>query len=83
MHKLFIDFVEDKRGQKLKVQKDNRHNEIYDAKVFTGEEAAKLGLVDRVGSLVKIVSELYPDCRIEPHEKGKSEWVKKAMKEFM
>lgn len=64
-HQLFIDFVEKQRGSKLKVGKDKRSESIYDARVFEGEEAQNLGLVDEVGNLSGVLATTYPDCKVK------------------
>jgi ClpP class serine protease len=62
--KQFIDYVEKQRGSKLKVPQDRRSKVIFDAKVFEGEEAVKLGLVDELGNISQVLALNYPECKL-------------------
>lgn len=59
MHSKLISEVKQMRGNKLKPDEN-----IFDGGLFTGQEAAKLGLVDGVGSMIEILEKKYPGCRL-------------------
>ena len=71
-HQKFIDHVKRHRGNRLKVD-----DKIFSGEVFTGEEVKENGLVDEVGSMVKVLGEKYPGARID-YEREDRSWKSRA-----
>lgn len=59
LHEQFADWVRSRRGNKL-----SETEELFNGEVWTGARAAKLGLVDGVGTLRGIVKERFPEAHI-------------------
>jgi len=59
LHDLFVEWVRSRRGSKLSTD-----TELFDGEVWTGTQAAELGLVDGVGTLRAIVAKRFPDAEI-------------------
>lgn len=64
MHEKLIRQVKKLRGNKLQ-----KNDKIFDGSLFTGQEAKQLGLVDGVGSMVEILEKKYPGCRLGMEKK--------------
>jgi signal peptide peptidase SppA len=59
LHEMFVDWVRSRRGTRLSAD-----TELFDGEVWTGTQAADLGLVDGLGTLRQIVGKRYPDAEI-------------------
>ena len=66
LHELFVDWVKDRRGDRLTDSTD-----LFTGDVWLGQKAVDLGLVDGLGSLREIVRERYPDAEISVAEPKK------------
>jgi protease IV len=51
LHSSFIAFVEARRGGALH---DPKQTQVFTGKVWTGEDAVKVGLIDRIGTLHEV-----------------------------
>lgn len=68
IHQAFIDHVKARRGARLDAEAD-----LFNADVWVGAQAVKLGLVDGVGHLVPKLKELYGDkVRLVPFGQKRS-----------
>jgi signal peptide peptidase SppA len=63
LHEQFVDWVRDRRGDKLSTADD-----LFSGEVWTGSKAVDLGLVDGVGNLRAVITERYPDAEISVAE---------------
>lgn len=59
VHEKFIEHVRKHRAGKVKDD-----GKIFSGEIYTGEEAARLGLVDEVGSMIEVLEKTYPGCKI-------------------
>ncbi|WP_156920338.1 S49 family peptidase [Segniliparus rugosus] len=62
IHKVFIDWVKERRGDKL----SGTDEELFNADVWIGRRAVELGIADAVGSLRGVLAERFPDAK--PYE---------------
>jgi len=67
---VYYQFIRDMAAQRLALSKN--YKQWADGKIFTGEQALKLGLIDEIGSHSTVVKALKEHAGIE----GKIEWVK-------
>lgn len=59
IHKVFIDWVKERRGAKL-VGADE---DLFNADVWIGKRAVELGVADAVGSLRTVLADRYPEAK--------------------
>ena len=59
-HQKFISHVKKYRQDKLKID-----DKIFSGEVYNGEEAKEIGLIDGVGSMVEVLEQKYPGCKID------------------
>jgi len=59
LHDRFVDWVKSRRGDKLAEAED-----LFSGEVWTGDQAAELGLVDGLGTLREIVGKRFPEAEI-------------------
>jgi len=67
-HEAFLGHVEMARAKHLKGTLEERKANLYQGNVWTGLEAQKLGLVDKIGNYQQVLPLLYPDndiCEIK------------------
>ncbi|RRO13807.1 S49 family peptidase [Saccharopolyspora rhizosphaerae] len=64
LHGQFREWVRERRGSKL----SGTEEELFSGEVWTGAKAAKLGLVDGVGTLREIVEHKFPDAQMQTVE---------------
>ncbi|WP_181776825.1 S49 family peptidase [Amycolatopsis pittospori] len=67
LHELFVDWVTERRGDKLANTED-----LFTGDVWLGARALELGLIDGVGSLRQVITERYPDADIAVAEPKKA-----------
>ncbi|MGH3756550.1 S49 family peptidase [Actinophytocola sp.] len=63
LHDQFVDWVKDRRGDRL-----NSEDDLFTGEVWTGARAAGLGLVDGIGNLRQVIAERYPQAEISVAE---------------
>lgn len=63
IHQEFQKYVEKYRGDKIKLTKAERDEKIYDARIYQGDQAKEIGLVDEVGNMMGVLAQQYPECR--------------------
>jgi signal peptide peptidase SppA len=68
LHAQFIDWVKERRGDKLTASDDD----LFTGEVWTGVKAAELGLVDGVGTVRSIIAKRFPDAEISIAEPKKT-----------
>lgn len=55
LHGSFIDYVKDRRGSALEnPDKSTTHSDLFSGRVWTGSDAVKVGLVDKIGTLDEV-----------------------------
>ncbi|MGH3628301.1 MAG: S49 family peptidase, partial [Sciscionella sp.] len=59
LHQQFVDWVRARRGTALSTEE-----ELYTGEIWTGANAARLGLTDGLGTLRQTVTQRYPDAKI-------------------
>lgn len=59
-HSKFVDMVKQNRGNKLKADPST-----FTGDVFTGQDALDRGLIDEVGSMVKVLQERHPGASLD------------------
>ncbi|MFO1130241.1 MAG: S49 family peptidase [Rickettsiales bacterium] len=74
IHNNFIEYVKSRRGTKLK-----NHSEIFTGRVWTGENAMELGLIDGINDVYSFIDTNFPEIKIE-YIKLKESWIKKFFK---
>ncbi|WP_424183700.1 S49 family peptidase [Actinokineospora sp. G85] len=68
LHGLFIDWVRERRGDRLK----GTPEQLFSGEVWTGAKALELGLVDGLGSVRSIIGKRFPDAEIVVNEPKKT-----------
>jgi len=68
LHSQFIDWVRERRGDKLTVTDD----ELFTGEVWTGAKAVELGLVDGIGTVRSVVAKRFPNAEISIAEPKKN-----------
>lgn len=63
VHEQFIEWVRERRGDKLATDED-----LFTGEVWLGKQAAELGLVDGLGSLRSVLEQRFPDAKISVTE---------------
>lgn len=63
LHAMFRDWVMERRGERLAGTTGERN--LFNGDVWLGREAARMGLIDGVGSLRDVVEQKYPGADIE------------------
>lgn len=50
---------------------------MYDARVFNGEKAVEIGLVDEIGNTMGVLAREYPECSLQvvPRKQPVLEWL--------
>ena len=72
LHEQFISWVKLRRGKRLKGKDD----ELFNAGIWSGEEAKKLGLIDGLGDYYNIMKEKFgKDVKFRDFSK-KTSWLK-------
>jgi signal peptide peptidase SppA len=66
LHELFVDWVTERRGDRL-----NGSEDLFTGDIWLGARAVELGLVDGLGSLRQVITERYPDAEISVAEPKK------------
>lgn len=56
----FVDFVKKNRGNKIKDDPTT-----FSGDVFTGQEALQRGLIDEVGSMIKVLETRHPGAKLD------------------
>lgn len=64
IHEKFIQHVESYREKKISVPKEERKEKLYQADIWTGKEAANLGLVDGLGTYQEVLAREFPDAKL-------------------
>lgn len=64
LHAVFIDHIERHRGDKIKVPKDKRLDEIYNGNVWVGKDSINLGLADELGTYEQILRKNFPKAEL-------------------
>lgn len=64
LHGQFRDWVRERRGDKL----SGSEEELFSGEVWTGANAAELGLIDGVGTLREIIERKYPNAQVQTVE---------------
>jgi signal peptide peptidase SppA len=59
LHELFVDWVKERRGDRLSDTED-----LFTGDIWLGGKALELGLIDGLGSLREVVEERFPDAEI-------------------
>jgi signal peptide peptidase SppA len=67
LHELFVDWVKERRGDKLSAEED-----LFTGDVWLGNKALELGLIDGVGTLREVINERYPGAEISVAEPKKA-----------
>lgn len=67
LHELFVDWVTERRGDRLVDTED-----LFTGDIWLGARAVELGLIDGVGSLRQVITERYPDAEISVAEPKKA-----------
>jgi len=60
----FVDHVESFRDRKITVPKEERAQKLFQGDIWTGKEAANLGLVDKLGTFQEILAKEFPDAKL-------------------
>ncbi|MCU1685569.1 MAG: sohB [Amycolatopsis sp.] len=63
LHELFVDWVKERRGDRLTDTED-----LFTGDVWLGKKALELGLIDGLGSLRQVIAQRYPDAEISVAE---------------
>ncbi|WP_410658609.1 S49 family peptidase [Amycolatopsis sp. lyj-112] len=67
LHELFVDWVTERRGDRLAEAED-----LFTGDIWLGARAVELGLIDGVGSLRQVITERYPNAEISVAEPKKA-----------
>ena len=67
LHRMFIDWVTERRGDRLLADAD-----VFTGEVWTGAKAHGLGLVDALGTLRGVLAERFPDADVVPIDTKRS-----------
>eukprot|EP00892_Ulva_mutabilis_P004201 jgi/Ulvmu1/2152/UM129_0012.1 len=72
LHNSFIEFVQGRRSATLL---DPAKNDVFSGKVWTGRDAAAIGVVDRVGTMQAVLQEKYgQDVHVKQFGKPATPW---------
>lgn len=70
IHKDFIDMVKEARGERL----DQKYDDVFSGKYWTGKEAEVIGLIDGTGYMSEIIDDHFGTTHVKTFKAGRDIW---------
>jgi ClpP class serine protease len=64
LHSNFINHIEKYRGNKIKIPKEKRRDELYTGDVWNGKDCLNMGLADGLGNYEEILRKNFPKSKL-------------------